>query len=142
MRTLLLLITMLLLQGCEADPFSNKSALDQNNTKGHADDISQNSGFSSSLFSPRTKTEVAGDKVDTNSGVQIQGDGYAVVVFVLGTIAMLLVYHYREENKKSKKALEIISTQMSKSDNKHLKENIIRSSVATSAESIIKKTII
>lgn len=71
-----------------------------------------------------------------NYGVQIlQGDGALILMFALGTIAMLLVYHYRTRAVRSEKAAGILAQQIALFNDVGLENNVFLAAMNTEVES-------
>lgn len=70
-----------------------------------------------------------------NSGVQIlQGDGALIVVFALGTIAMLLIYHYRSKAIQHEKTASILAQQIANYGDEDLDNKVFMSALNSDVE--------
>ena len=70
-----------------------------------------------------------------NHGVQIlQGDGALILIFALGTIGMLLVYHFRTRAVKIEKAAGILAQQIALFDDVGLENNVFMAAMNTEVE--------
>lgn len=68
-----------------------------------------------------------------NTGVQIlQGDGPMVVIFALGTIALIL--YYKRKADKNEKIANAMVAEVMQLNNQHLNDNILRSAMQNNLE--------
>lgn len=118
-----------------------------NNQDGQIEDIRNNqNGFMLELGKLRNQTDINARDIgnmqqglinqsNQNSGVQIlQGEGPIVMMFALGTIAMLLIYHYRTRAVRGEKVVELLSDQIALYDDVHLDNNVFMSALNTNVE--------
>jgi hypothetical protein len=70
-----------------------------------------------------------------NSGVQIlQGDGGLIFVFALGTIALLLIYHYRSKYRESDKAANLLAQQVTHYNDIELENEVFLAALNSDVE--------
>lgn len=144
----IVLASLLFFSGCaNISPLSPELRNDIDNQDGQIEDIRNNqNGLMLELGKIRNQTDInardigtfqqgAFNKSNQNSGVQIlQGDGGLILVFALGTIALLLVYHYRTRAVKNEKVVSILSDQIAMYDDVNLDNEVFLSAMNTSVE--------
>lgn len=137
--------------GCSNNlsPFSPDLKNEINNQNGKIEDIKNNqNGVMLELIKLRNEQKINAEKIDNfqqgllnlsgrneNFGVQIlQGDGALVMVFALGTIAMMLIYHYRTKAVKKEKAADILAQQIVNYNDESLTDDVFISAMHTDVE--------
>lgn len=152
----ILLASLLFLTGCaDINPLSPELRNDIDNQNGQIEDIRNNqNGLMFELGKLRNQTDINARDIGTfqqgafnrsnqNSGVQIlQGDGGLVLVFALGTIALLLVYHYRTRAVKNEKVVSILSDQIAMYDDVNLDNEVFLSAMNTEVEGDVYENMI
>lgn len=135
--------------GCSKNlsPFSPDMKNEINNQNGKIEDIKNNqNGVMLELIKLRNEQKIQAEKIENfqqgifngrneNFGVQIlQGDGALVMVFALGTIAMMLIYHYRTKAIKKEKAADILAQQIVSYNDESLTDGVFVSAMHTDVE--------
>ena len=148
MKWAILAIFLLTFTGCmDISPLTPEMNQRINNQDGQIEDIRNNqNGFMLELGKLRNQTDINARDIgnmqqglinqsNQNSGVQIlQGEGPLILVFALGTIAMLLVYHYRTRAVKGEKVVELLSDQIALYDDVNLDNDVFMSALNTEVE--------
>ena len=144
-----MIISLFLFTGCSKNlsPFSPDIKNDINNQNGKIEDIKNNqNGVMLELIKLRNEQRIQAEKIENfqqgifngtneNFGVQIlQGDGALVMVFALGTIAMILIYHYRTKSIKKEKAADILAQQIVNYNDESLTDGVFVSAMHTDVE--------
>jgi|GEM_PF-2665909 hypothetical protein len=146
-----MLFSMIICSGCSNNlsPFSPDMKNEINNQSGRIEDIKSNqNGLMLELMKLRNEQQINADKIENfqqgllnlsgkneNFGVQIlQGDGSLVMVFALGTIAMMLIYHYRTKSIKKEKAAGILAQQIVNYNDDSLTDGVFVSAMYTDVE--------
>jgi PBP1b-binding outer membrane lipoprotein LpoB len=145
----IMIISLFLFTGCSKNlsPFSPDIKNDINNQNGKIEDIKNNqNGVMLELIKLRNEQRIQAEKIENfqqgifngtneNFGVQIlQGDGALVMVFALGTIAMILIYHYRTKSIKKEKAADILAQQIVNYNDESLTDGVFVSAMHTDVE--------
>lgn len=126
----------------DISPLSPNSRIDN---QGQIDELKNNqNGLMLDMLKLKQEQEMHARDVDnqiqgmfnkSNSGIQIlQGDGALIMVFAVGVVAMLLIYHYRTKAKNSTKAAEIMAQQIAVHQDENLENNVFMSALNTDAE--------
>lgn len=77
-----------------------------------------------------------------NSGVQIlQGDGPLILVFGLGVVGLLL-YHFRNRAVQAEKAAEILASEVARSGDAVLENNVLRAVLHTEVEGTVYRMLV
>lgn len=148
MRWAILATLLLTLTGCmDISPLSPKMDQRINNQDGQIEDIRNNqNGFMLELGKLRNQTDVNARDIgnmqqglinqsNQNSGVQIlQGEGPLILIFALGTIAMILVYHYRTRAVRNEQVVELLSDQIALYDDVNLDNEVFMAALNTEVE--------
>lgn len=150
-KTILITCLCLFLTGC-GSPFANKQRQEIDNQNGKIDDISNNTnGIMLDLLKLKNEQQILQRDVENfqqglinlsnrndNQGIQIfQGEGGMAIGFALITIAMLLIYNYRNKALQNQKAAELMAQQIILHDDDELKENVFKAAMHTEAEANI-----
>lgn len=145
----LIIIILVAFSGCSKNlsPFSPDMKNEINNQNGKIEDIKNNqNGLMLELIKLRNEQQIHAEKIDNfqqglvnrrneNFGIQIlQGDGALVMVFALGTIAMMLIYHYRTKAVKKEKAADILAQQIVNYNDDSLTDGVFVSAMYTDVE--------
>lgn len=146
-----ILAILLFFTGCaDISPLSPKLDQKIDNQDGKIEDIRNNqNGLMLELGKLRNQTDVNARDIgnmqqglinqsNQNSGVQIlQGEGPLILVFALGTIGMLLIYHYRTKAVKNEKVVELLSDQIALYDDVNLDNNIFAAAMDKNIEEAV-----
>ena len=147
-KTILITCLCLFLTGC-GSPFANKQRQEIDNQNGKIDDISNNTnGIMLDLLKLKNEQQILQRDVENfqqglinlsnrndNQGIQIfQGEGGMAIGFALITIAMLLIYNYRNKALQNQKAAELMAQQIVLHDDENLKDNVFKAAMYTDTE--------
>jgi predicted PurR-regulated permease PerM len=116
-----------------------------NNQGGQIDDLNQElknlqNSINAEIGNIRTNAENIENMQNglinqNNSGVQIlQGDGALIMVFAVAVIFLVLVFYYRDKQKKSEKATEVLAEEITKLNNLDLEDHIFMVAMARGVE--------
>jgi hypothetical protein len=148
MKWILIVSLLCLVTGC-MDISPLRPELDQriDNQNGKIDDIKNNqNGVMLELMKLQNKQEIMARDIgnlqtglinssNQNSGVQIlQGDGGLIFVFALGTIALLLIYHYRSKYRESDKAANLLAQQVTHYNDIELENEVFLAALNSDVE--------
>lgn len=156
MKWAILVTFLFLFTGCaDISPLSPKLDQKIDNQDGQIEDIRSNqNGLMLELGKLRNQTDVNARDIgnmqqgvinqsNQNSGVQIlQGEGPLILAFALGTIAMLLIYHYRTKAAKNEKVVELLSDQIALYDDVNLDNEVFMAALHTDVEGDIYRSIV
>lgn len=153
MKTYLLSISLLfaIITGCNVSPFSPKLNQKINNQDGQIEDIKNNqNGIMFEIGKIRQQNEINARDIENaqqglinlrgsnNSGVQIlSGDGGLLIVCFFSTLAIVIIFHYRQRATKSEKSAEILAQQIALYDDSDLDDKVFLSALNSPVESDI-----
>lgn len=146
----ILIFGTLLLSGCgNLSPRINEEIDNQN---GQIDEIRHNqNGIMTEIGKLRQEANIAAEKLENfqqglinlnsklssneNYGIQIlQGDGALMLIFGLGTIFLVMAFHYKDKAKKAEKTADIFAQAVIRQNNINLEENILSRAMNTEVE--------
>lgn len=144
-RILTVTLMLLFLGGC--GNLSPRQDQEIDNQNGRIEELKNNqNGLMLDLLKLRNQQEITArdvgqlqqgmfNKQNTNTGVQVlQGDGALVLVFGLGTIGLLLIFHYRSKYVSADQTANILAEQVALYDDINLDNAVFMSALNTEVE--------
>lgn len=130
LATIACMCVLMTVVGCKGNlsPFSPQQRQNLKNQNGRIGELETlNNALKVEMEGIRSQAEVHARDIQAmqqgvgnraNSGVQIlQGDGFLIVILVLGALGIILAFYYKAKATKSEKIVEMLSQQISESEN-------------------------